>query len=189
MIDNLLYFKIQFNLKLILPASLLDIIINAKHFTVFGLHFSRSRIALDIQQRYHVQQSVLTEKLKQLIKNCLISQFNATSKKDQKLHKTDYIYSPWTTWGVDLMPNMPVMKKANQVALLAVDLFTGYIQICPMPDQRTETLIESIQKTITKPFRIQKFLRSYNEPGLWTSNEFFPTKHTKTKPECQKLLN
>jgi hypothetical protein len=94
MIDNLLYFKIQFNLKLILPASLLDIIINAKHFTVFGLHFSRSRIALDIQQRYHVQQSVLTEKLKQLIKNCLISQFNATSKKDQKLHKTDYIYSP-----------------------------------------------------------------------------------------------
>jgi hypothetical protein len=61
-IDNLLYFKNQFNLKLVLPASLLDIVINAKHFTVFGLQISRSRITRDIQQRYHVQQSVLTKK-------------------------------------------------------------------------------------------------------------------------------
>ncbi len=70
------------------------------------------------------------------------------------------------------MPNMPLTKKGNRVALLAVDLFTGYIQICPMPDRRTETLIEAIRKTIIKPFGIPKFLRSDNEPGLWTSNEF-----------------
>jgi hypothetical protein len=42
-----------------------------------------------------------------------------------------------------------------------------------MPDRRTETLIEAIRKTIIKPFGIPKFLRSNNEPGLWTSNEFF----------------
>jgi hypothetical protein len=173
MIDDLLYFKNQFNLKLVLPSSLLDIVINAKHFTVFGLHFSRSRIARDIQQRYHVQQSTLTEKLKTLVNNCLICQFNATGEKDQHLRKTDYIYSPRTTWAVDLMPNMPLTKKGNRVALLAVDLFTGYIQICPMPDRRTETLIEAIRKTIIKPFGIPKFLRSDNEPGLWTSNEFY----------------
>jgi hypothetical protein len=89
MIDDRLYFKNQFNLKLVLPASLLDIVINSKHFTVFRLHFSRSRIARDIQQRYHVQQSVLTEKLKKLAKNYLICQFNATGEKDQELQKTD----------------------------------------------------------------------------------------------------
>ncbi len=71
------------------------------------------------------------------------------------------------------MTNMPLTKKGNRVALLAVNLFTGYIQICPMPDRRTETLIEAIRKTIIKPFGIPKFLRSDNEPGLWTSNKFF----------------
>ncbi len=105
--------------------------------------------------------------------NCLICQFNATGEKDQHLRKTDYIYSPRMTWAVDLMPNMPLTRKGNRVALLAVDLFTGYIQICPMPDRRTETLIEAIRKTIIKPFGIPKFLRSGNEPGLWTSNEFY----------------
>jgi hypothetical protein len=140
---------------------------------VFGLHFSRSRIARDLQQRYHVQQSRLTEKLKTLVNNCLICQFNATGKKDQELRKTDNIYSPRTTWAVNLMPNMPPTKKGNIVALLAVDLFTGYIQICPMPDRRTENLIKAISKTIIKPFGIPKFLRSDNEPGLWMSNEFF----------------
>jgi len=172
-IDDLFYFKNQFNLKLVLPVSLLDIVINAKHFTVFGLHFSRSRIQRDIQSRYHVQQHVLQQKLKHLRDNCLICQFNTTGHKDQELRKTDYIYSPRTTWAVDLMPNMPLTPRGNKVALLAVDLFTGYIQICPMKDRKTETLIDAIRKTIIKPFGIPKFLRSDNEPGLWTSNEFY----------------
>jgi hypothetical protein len=119
-------------------------VINAKHFTVFGLHFPRSQIASDIQQRYHVQQSMLTERLKKLVNNCLICQFNATGEKDQELQRTDYIYSPRTTWAVNLMPNMPLRKKGNHVTLLAVDLFTGYIQICPMPDRKTQTLIKAI---------------------------------------------
>jgi hypothetical protein len=164
MIDNLLYFKNQLNLKLVLPASLLDIVINAKHFTVFGLHFSRSQIERDIQQHYHVQQSVLTKKIKNLVNNCHICQFNATGEKDQQLWRTDYIYS--------LMPNMPLTKKGNRVTFLSVDLFTGYIQICSMPDRKTQALIEAIRQTIIKPFRIPKFLRSDNEPGLWTSSNF-----------------
>jgi hypothetical protein len=138
MIDDLLYFKNQFNLKLVLPASLLDIVINAKHFTVFGLHFSRSRIARDIQQRYHVQQRTLTEKLKTLVNNCLICQFNATGEKDQQLLKTDYIYSPRTTWAVDLMPNMPFTKKATESLFwqLTFSLVTSKSAQCQIGEQK-----------------------------------------------------
>jgi hypothetical protein len=100
---------------------------------------------------------VLTKKFKKLVKNCLICQFNATREKDQELCKTDYIYSPRTTWAVYLMSNM-LTKKGNRVALLAEDLFTGYIQICPMPDRKMKTLIEAIRKTIIKPSGIPKFL-------------------------------
>jgi hypothetical protein len=55
------------------------------------------------------------------------------------------------------MSNM-LTKKGNRFALLAEDLFTGYIQICPMPDQKMKTLIEAIRKTIIKPSGIPKFL-------------------------------
>ena len=172
-IDGLVYFRNRFSTKLVLPIALIDIVINAKHFTVFGLHYSKARIERDIMSKYHVAQSVLNEKLKMLRNNCLICQFNATGTKDQTLRRTDYIYAPRTTWAVDLMPNMPLTTKGNRVALLAVDLFTGYIQICPMKDRKTETLIDAIKKTIIRPFGIPKFLRSDNEPGLWTSNEFY----------------
>ena len=43
-IKGLLFFKMAKSTKLVMPNSLLDIIINAKHFLVFGLHFSKTRI-------------------------------------------------------------------------------------------------------------------------------------------------
>ena len=46
-IKGLLFFKTAKSTKLVMP-SLLDIIINAKHFSVFGLHFSKTRILRDI---------------------------------------------------------------------------------------------------------------------------------------------
>ncbi len=58
-IDGLLYSRKQNRLRLCLPIALLDIVINAKHFSVFGLHFSKSRIQQDIRDRYHIQHSVL----------------------------------------------------------------------------------------------------------------------------------
>ena len=173
LINGILFFQNKRNLKPVLPVSLLDIVINAKHFSVFGLHFSKTRMQRDILSKYHVQQSILTEKLKMLKQNCIICQFNATGEKDQQLRRTDYIYSPRTTWAIDLMPNMPLTPNGNKVALLAVDLFTGYIQICPMRNRKTETLIEAIRNTIIKPFGIPKFIRSDNEPGLARSKEFF----------------
>jgi len=46
-------------------------------------------------------------------------------KEDKKLRKSDYIHARCVTWGVDLIPNMPLSKENRKVALLAVDLFTG----------------------------------------------------------------
>jgi len=48
LIDDLLYSKRGGRLRLCLPMSLLDIVINSKQFSVFGLHFSRMRIRRDI---------------------------------------------------------------------------------------------------------------------------------------------
>jgi hypothetical protein len=42
-IEGLLYARKQNCLRLCLPIALLDIVINAKHFSVFSLHFSKSQ--------------------------------------------------------------------------------------------------------------------------------------------------
>ena len=119
-------------------------VINTKHFSVFGLHASMTRIKRDITSKYHVRHRTLTKKLQKLKTNCLICQFNATGEKDHSLRKTDYVLAPRVTWAIDLMPNMPQTERGNKAALLAVDLFSGYIQVCPLKDKKVETLISAI---------------------------------------------
>jgi len=184
MIDNLLFYRTKNSCKLVLPTALLDTLINSKHFSVFGLHFSRARILRDITARYHMPMSVLKNKLRILRNNCLICQFNTTGKVDQELKSSDYIHAPRVTWGVDIIPNMPMSEHGNRVALLAVDLFTGYIQLCPMTDRTSTSLIAAIDKTIVRPFGIPKFLRADEEPGLFSSKEF----HKYLQPLGTKFL-
>jgi hypothetical protein len=64
-------------------------------------------------------------------------------------------------------------EDGHKAALLAVDLFTGYVQLCPIKDKTTKTLINAIQRTIINPFGIPKFLRTDEEPGLFRSQEFY----------------
>ena len=172
-IKGLLFFKSYTILKLVLPASLLDMVVNAKHFSVFGLHFSKTRIHRDICARYFVQQSELNRRLKLLRTNCLLCQFNSSGKQDQELKRTDYIYGPGCTWAVDLIPNMPLTKDGHRAILVAIDLFTGYIQLHPLKEKTSSALIEGVERTIFSAFGIPKFLRSDEEPGLFTSREFF----------------
>ena len=172
-IKGLLFFKTPKSTKLVLPSSLLDIVINAKHYSVFGLHFSKSRIRRDISTRYHVQQSAMRDKLQMLKNNCIICQFNINGQKDHELRKTDYIYAPRVTWAIDMIPNMPETQNGNKKALLAVDLFTGYIQICPLKDRTSKSIIEAIDSTIIRPFTLPKFIRTDNEGGIWNSAEFY----------------
>ena len=173
MIKGLLFFKTAKSTKLVMPNSLLDIIINAKHFSVFGLHFSKTRILRDIAARYHVQHAVLRKKLQMLKENCIICQFNITGQKDHELTKTDFVYAPRVTWAIDIMPNLPTTVSGNRKAMLAVDMFTGYIQVYPMPDRTAKSLIKAIDESIVRPFTVPKFIRADNEPGLWTANEFY----------------
>ena len=172
-IGGLLFFKSFTSIKLVLPVSLLDMVINAKHFSLFGLHFSKTRIQRDIIARYFVQQSELNRRLNLLKNNCLLCQFNTSGKQDQELRATDYIFSPGCTWAIDLIPNMPLTADGHKAILVAVDLFTGYIQLYPLKEKSTSALIEAVERSIFSSFGIPKYLRSDEEPGLFSSKEFF----------------
>jgi hypothetical protein len=105
--------------------------------------------------------------------NCLLCQFNTSEKEDHYLRKSDYIHTLRVARGVDLIPNMPLSNKNQKVALLAVDLFSGFIWICYMQDCTTKELIAAINNTIVKNYGSPNFLHLVEEPGFFNSKDFY----------------
>jgi hypothetical protein len=68
---------------------------------------------------------------------------------------------------------MLTTEYGNRAALLVVDLFWGYKQVCPLKDKTTNPVIAATDATIIRPFRLPKFLRSDQQTGLASTTKFF----------------
>jgi hypothetical protein len=95
----------------VLPTALLDLLIQSKHFTVFGMHNSITRMTQDIRRQYFVHQKTLSKKLKVLKNNCLVCQFNKTNANSHMMKPLNFKKAPQMCWSIDLIPNMPKNKK------------------------------------------------------------------------------
>ncbi|EFX61151.1 hypothetical protein DAPPUDRAFT_122492 [Daphnia pulex] len=144
MIDNILYHKLETHYRLALPQSFLDPLIHSKHFSVMGLHFSKSRILRDIQTKFFVNIKLLKEKLQMLKENCILCQFNKTTPVQHKLTQSNLIYAPRVTWACDIIPSLPTSKKGHNAMFLAVDMFSGYIQLAPLSNRSAPEMIEAL---------------------------------------------
>jgi hypothetical protein len=158
--------------RLVLPNNLLDALIVSKHITVFGLHHSRTRMQREIASRYFVDMRTLNFKLNALTKSCIQCQFNSSSPKQHILKQTNFVYAPRVTWAVDIIPSMTTTPKGNSAIFLAVDMFTGYVQLKPLKSRKTDELIEAVKSTIILPFGIPKYFRCDNESAMANSTEF-----------------
>ena len=183
-IENVLYFGVK-NPKPVLPEALLDLLIQSKHFTVFGLHNSATRIKRDILQQFHVARKVLGTKLLKLKTNCLVCQFNKTNHLAHTFQSSDFRRAPQTCWAVDIIPNMPLTNNGNKAIFLAVDMFTGFVSLAPLKSRKTEDLIQAFSSAILNPFKIPKIIRCDNETGMANSadfTQFFDQLGTKFEP-------
>ena len=158
--------------RLVLPNNLLDALIVSKHITVFGLHHSKTRMRREIASRYFVDMRTLNFKLNAITKSCIQCQFNSTSPKQHILKQTNFVYAPRVTWAVDIIPSMSTTPKGNSAIFLAVDMFTGYVQLKPLKSRKTDELIEAVKSTIILPFGIPKFFRCDNESAMANSTDF-----------------
>jgi hypothetical protein len=163
----------EYGEQLVLPEILLDGLINTGHYTVLGARYAASRIKRDVKQRFYVTPSTLNARVNKLVTNCYLCRINQTGQRDQKLEEIPIIQAPRTTWGIDIIPNMPETTEGYCKAILAVDAFTGYIQVQPLKDKTAKSLITAVDKMIIHPFGIPKVLRSDNEISLWNSTEFY----------------
>ena len=171
-IDNILFKQTKHRIKPVLPTSLLDSVITTKHFSIMGLHFSRSKIKRDIESKYFLDTEALSKKLQSICSSCVQCQFNSTKQDPHLFQRTNFTIAPRASWAVDIIPSMSTTNNGNNAIFLAVDMFTGYVQLRPIKSRKTEELIQAIKDTIFIPFGLPKFIRSDNESGMQNSVEF-----------------
>ena len=171
-IDDVLYKIWKSKHRLVLPSSLLDSVIYSKHFSLLGLHFSKTRIRRDLLDQYYCDISALNIKLQKLTSTCIQCQFNASNPTPHIFKQMNIAYAPRVAWAVDLIPSLTESKSGNSSIFLAVDMFTGFIQLRAMKTRQTTEIIEAIKTTIIAPFGIPKFFRCDNETSMANSAEF-----------------
>ncbi len=56
-------------------------------------------------------------------------QLNFSTPKQHILKQSNLIYAPRVTWAVDIIPSMSKTTSGSIALFVAVDMFTGYIQL------------------------------------------------------------
>jgi hypothetical protein len=115
--------------RLVLPTNLLDSLMVSKYFSVLCLHHSKTRNRREIAQKYFVDMCALNKKLTNLTSACVQCQFNSSTLKQHILKQSILIYGPRVTWAVDIIPSMSKTTSGSIALFVAVDMFTGYIQL------------------------------------------------------------
>ena len=172
-IEGVLYKKTHNKLKLALPSIFFDPIITSKHYSVMGLHFSKSRIIRDITDKFYVNLRDFKEKLYELTGSCLVCQFNQNMPIQHPLQRFNRVVAPRVTWACDLIPSLPESSSGHTAIFLAIDMFTGYVQLMPLKSKSSPDLIEAILNGIIRPFGIPKYFRCDSETGMFSSKEFY----------------
>ena len=159
--------------RLVLPSFLIKPLINMKHWSIYGVHHSISRIKRDINFLYKTDQDALSKELKTTKAGCLPCQLTGNAPTQHPLKRFDNITRPKTIWAVDIVPSMPPSNRGNSAIFIAIDMFTTYIQVKAIPSRAGVHLLEAVESCIISPFGIPKYIRCDNEAGLENSAEFY----------------
>ena len=171
-VGNLLFKFHKSRHRLVLPSALMDAVITSKHFSIMGLHFSKARIRRDVLARYHCHIRTFNKKLSNILSSCIQCQMNSSTPVPHIFKQSDFVFGPRISWAVDIIPSLTTTKKGNTAIFLAVDMFTGFIQLKPIKSRQTDDMIEAVKSTILAPFGIPKYFRCDNESGMANSVKF-----------------
>jgi hypothetical protein len=170
--DNILFYLERDDYaKIVLPKVLISPLVNAKHYSIHGVHHAATRIRRDIKQLYYANMTDLNEALPS-IRTCITCQFNQNQPVQEKLRQYMNITAPRTIWSVDIIPSMPTTKLGNKCIFVAIDTFSNYIQVLPIKDRSTPEIINAVTTCIIRPFGLPRVLRCDNEAAIENSTDF-----------------
>ena len=124
-LDDLLFRVTGTKTRLVLPSSLIPSLVNTKHYSIMGIHSSKTRMTRDILAQYFVHRAHLQAQIKLICDTCVQCQMNRTKQDPHKFRTTNFVTAPRATWAIDIIPSMSETRNGNTSIFLAVDMFTG----------------------------------------------------------------
>ena len=172
-IQGILFRKIRENFKPVLPIVLINLIVQLKHFSIFGAHMSPTRINRDIVKDFFIPKNELFAVMKEVKKSCYLCQLYDNTIENQKFSGMSKVNSPRVSWSIDIVPNMPTSSNNYSQLLLAVDDYSSFVVTIPMRDSTSKSIIEGLKNHIIGPFGVPQQIRSDEQSSFYSSNEFY----------------
>jgi len=173
LIDGILFRITKDSLKPVLPIVLISLIIQLKHFSIFGAHMSPTRINRDIKKDFFIPQDELFIALREVKKSCYLCQLYDNNIEDQSFSKLPSVVRPRVSWSIDIIPNMPTSANDFSQLLLCVDDFSSFVVCIPLVDSSSKSIIEGLKTHIFAPFGIPQLIRSDEQSSFYSSNQFY----------------
>jgi len=173
-IESDMLFRISKNgKKPVLPKCMIDILINIKHFTIFGSHSSATRISRDIKENFFIPKNELYERLKEVTKTCYLCQLYKDEVEKHEIKSLPKPSKPRESWSMDIMTNLPTTPNGNNQILLIVDDYTSFVVCVPLKDSSSKSIINAITTNIIATFGTPKVIRSDEQSSFYSSKEFY----------------
>ena len=132
--DNVLL-KISKNDKLVLPTSLLPLLINSAHNTIFSIHLSKSQIYKKLSAIYF--HPSMEKEIAKVVDSCYLCRISkSTTTQATHLGRKQYAETPRTEWLFDIAPMNPV--RGFRYIYLFVDSFTQKTKLVAAKTRTTD---------------------------------------------------
>lgn len=167
--NNILFYKD----KLVLPNVLYDTIINTKHFSIFGSHFSATKIITEVKRHYHLIGDIFTKKVFDTTNSCFLCQLYNNKIKSHIVKQLPEPTAPRQSWSIDLVTDTPTSKAGNNQILVCVDDFSSFVVCIPLQSASSINILNALKNYIFAPFGMPKIIRSDEQASIYNSNEFY----------------
>ena len=168
LVDNILFYKN----RIVLPSNLINIVIQTRHFTVFGSHNSYTKIMREIQQQFSLPKE-FDAQLKHITSTCYLCQIYSTKIQQHLVHQLPDVVTPRISWSIDLVTDVPTSNLGNTQILVCVDDFSSFVVAIPIISATSANLIHALKTHIFSPFGIPKIIRSDEQASIYNSAEFY----------------
>lgn len=112
-------------------------------------HFGIKRVEAMLIQKY--TWSGMRQDIQTHCSNCSVCQVHhAKFSADPVLHSIPVEPSAWHTIGIDFMGPLPLTVAKNRYLIIAIDYFTKWVEVLPLPDHTANSAALFLQKLLNR---------------------------------------
>ena len=162
-VDGLLYYlgkddDDQPSMKLMVPAKYKNAVLQQYHED--SAHFGIDKCFNMIRQKYHW--IGLYKDCVEHVSHCITCRLRSQKKVKVPLQEMDEVHYPGQKWSIDLTGPYTTSTSGNKYILTAVDHYSGWPEMWPIPDKRSENVVQLVMEELIPRFSVPEVILSDN---------------------------